>query len=137
MTTITTSTRDRAVPLHLALGALLIAVAWPLAWSGLEPWSHYTFFPLWLGYILAVDGVSTRGVENFYRLLENKANRVVTLLVNSRPDRTGAREERVRPISKETNVRYLDWVQSRREMVDRPGRIAGRTGRSGCDTLFV
>ncbi|HEU4522010.1 MAG TPA: PDZ domain-containing protein, partial [Thermoanaerobaculia bacterium] len=93
-------------------------------------------------YILAVDGSSTKGVDNFYKLLENKANRVVTLLVNSRPDTTGAREERVRPITQETNVRYLDWVQSRREMVDRlsGGRIGyihlPNTAREGNEQLF-
>lgn len=69
-------------------------------------------------YILAVDGVSTKGVDNFYRLLENKANRVVTLLVNARPDTTGAHSERVRPVKKETNLRYLDWVESRRRYVE-------------------
>ncbi|HEX6178131.1 MAG TPA: PDZ domain-containing protein, partial [Thermoanaerobaculia bacterium] len=93
-------------------------------------------------FIIAVDGVSTKGVDNFYRLLENKANRVVTLTVNSTPSATGAREERVRPIAKETNVRYLDWVQSRREMVDRlsNGRIGyihlPNTGREGNEELF-
>ena len=93
-------------------------------------------------YILAVDGKSTKGVENFYKLLENKANRVVTLRVSSRPDTAGAREERVRPITQETNVRYLDWVQSRREMVDRlsGGRIGyihlPNTAREGNEQLF-
>jgi tricorn protease len=76
-------------------------------------------------YILAVDGVPTRGVDNFYRLLENKADRVVTLTVNSTPSTAGARQERVRPVKKETNLRYLDWVQSRREYVEKAsgGRI--------------
>jgi tricorn protease len=76
-------------------------------------------------YILAVDGTSTKGVDNFYRLMENKANRVVTLLVNSKADTLGAREEHVRPITKETNLRYLDWVASRRAYVDKAsgGRI--------------
>ncbi|HEX7808523.1 MAG TPA: PDZ domain-containing protein, partial [Thermoanaerobaculia bacterium] len=76
-------------------------------------------------YILAVDGISTKGVDNFYRLLENKANRVVTLLVNSKPDTAGARSERVRPVKKETNLRYLDWVESRRRYVEKAsnGRI--------------
>ena len=69
-------------------------------------------------FILAVDGTPTKGVDNFYRLMENKANRVTTLLVNSKPDTTGAREERVRPVAKETNLRYLDWVKSRREYVE-------------------
>ncbi|HYI12412.1 MAG TPA: PDZ domain-containing protein [Thermoanaerobaculia bacterium] len=76
-------------------------------------------------YILAVDGVSTKGVDNFYRLLENKADRVVTLLVNSTPSTTGARTENVRPVKKETNLRYLDWVASRRAYVEKAsgGRI--------------
>ncbi len=76
-------------------------------------------------YILAVDGATTKGVDNFYRLLENKANRIVTLLVNSKPEPAGAREEKVRPTSKETDLRYLDWVDSRRALVDKlsGGRI--------------
>lgn len=93
-------------------------------------------------YILAVDGTPTRGVENFYRLLENKAGRVVTLLVNSRPDATGAREEKVRPVKQENNLRYLDWVQSRREYVDKMsgGRIGyihlPNTAQEGNRELF-
>lgn len=76
-------------------------------------------------YILEVDGVSTRGVENFYELLQNKADRVVALLVNDRPSASGAHVERVRPVESETNLRYLAWVQSRREIVERAsgGRI--------------
>lgn len=76
-------------------------------------------------YILAVDGTTTKGVDNFYRLLENKADRVVTLLVNSTPSTTGARSEMVRPIKQEHNLRYLDWVASRRAYVEKAsnGRI--------------
>jgi tricorn protease len=76
-------------------------------------------------YILAVDGVSTKGVQNFYSLLENKADRVVTLTVNSTASTTGARTERVRPVKRETNLRYLEWVQSRRDYVTKAsnGRI--------------
>lgn len=93
-------------------------------------------------YILAIDGVSTRGVDNFYRLLENKAGRVVSLLVSSRPDPNGAHEEKVRPVPKETNLRYLDWVRSRRAMVDKAsgGRIGyihlPNTGAEGNRELF-
>jgi tricorn protease len=70
-------------------------------------------------YILAVDGASaaTGRVPNFFQLLQNKANRAVTLLVNDRPDPKGARTERVRPVRNEQNLRYLDWVISNRERV--------------------
>ncbi len=93
-------------------------------------------------YILAVDGVPTKGVDNFYRLLENKADRVVTLLVNGTASTTGAREEKVRPIRKETNLRYLDWVASRRAYVEKAsgGRIGymhlPNTGQEGNRELF-
>jgi tricorn protease len=93
-------------------------------------------------YILAVDGISTKGVDNFYRLLENKADRVVTLLVNGSNSTTGAREEKVRPIRKETNLRYLDWVASRRAYVEKAsgGRIGymhlPNTGQEGNRELF-
>lgn len=52
------STRSRRSPAHLLAGIALIAVAWPLAWFGPSPYAHYTFFPLWLGYILTVDGIT-------------------------------------------------------------------------------
>jgi tricorn protease len=68
--------------------------------------------------ILSVDGESTRGVPNFYRLLENTADRTVVLRVNDEPTTEGSREARVRPVPRETNLRYLDWVRSRRERVD-------------------
>ena len=76
--------------------------------------------------ILAVDGRTTRGVKNFYELLEGKAARVVTLTLNDRPDAAGSREERVRPVRSESNLRYLDWIQSRRALVDRLS--GGRVG---------
>ncbi len=66
--------------------------------------------------ILAVDGFPTRGVENFYQLLEGRADRVVELRVQSGdgPERV----ERVRPIRSETSLRYRDWVEERRRRVD-------------------
>ncbi len=75
--------------------------------------------------ILAVDGQPVTTAENFYRFLEGKAGRVVTLRVNGRPVDDGARDEKVRPIRQETNLRYLDWVLDRRRRVEEAsgGRI--------------
>jgi tricorn protease len=93
-------------------------------------------------YVLAVDGRSTRGVKNFYELLEGKGDRVVTLKINGRPDTAGARDERVRPIKSESNLRYLDWVESRQALVDKlsGGRIgyihAPNTAVEGNRELF-
>jgi tricorn protease len=76
-------------------------------------------------YILAVDGVPASEVENFYQLLENKADRMVELLVNDTPSREGARTVRVTAIASEQQLRYVDWVRQKRELVDRlsGGRI--------------
>ncbi len=77
MTIVTTRNRTRAIPPQLPVGLALIAIAWPLAWFGSTPWSSYTFFPLWLGYILTVDGITviradssllTRGPRRFAML---------------------------------------------------------------------
>jgi tricorn protease len=93
-------------------------------------------------FILAVDGRSTRDVKNFYELLEGKGDRVVTLKLNNRPDAAGARDERVRPVKSESNLRYLDWVESRQALVDKlsGGRIgyihAPNTATEGNRELF-
>ena len=69
-------------------------------------------------YILAVNGRSTKDVDNIYALLENTADEWVELSLNDRPVAAGARTVMVRPIAQETNLRYLDWVASRRAMAD-------------------
>ena len=68
-------------------------------------------------FILAVDGVSTRGVDNFYRLLENKGDRVVQLTLNDRPAERGSRVEHVKTVTSEVQLRYLDWVTNNRRKV--------------------
>ncbi len=39
---------------------MLIGVAWPTSWLQLQPLAEYSFFPLWLGYILIVDALVLR-----------------------------------------------------------------------------
>ena len=76
-------------------------------------------------YILAVDGRSVRGVKNFYELLEGKGDRAVALKLSDRPDVAGSHDERVRPVKNESNLRYLDWVESQQALVEKlsGGRI--------------
>jgi hypothetical protein len=42
------------------LGLLLLSVCWPLNWALPGMRTAYLFFPLWLGYILTVDGMVLR-----------------------------------------------------------------------------
>ena len=45
---------------HGIFGLALIAVAWPASWLHLQPLAEYSFFPLWLGYILVIDALVLR-----------------------------------------------------------------------------
>ena len=76
-------------------------------------------------FITAVDGVDTRTVKNFYQLLQGKGGQKVDLTINARAQATGGRQVRVKTLTSEFNLRYADWVSSRRAMVDRlsNGRI--------------
>ncbi len=68
-------------------------------------------------YILAIDGVDLTGDENPYRMLRNKADRPVALLVNSSAKKKDARNVTFEPISSERSLRYLEWVVGNREKV--------------------
>jgi len=48
----------RQFPLHGWLGLALAAAAWALNWSFPGVRTHLLFFPMWLGYCLAVDGLT-------------------------------------------------------------------------------
>ncbi|MEL7059093.1 MAG: PDZ domain-containing protein [Acidobacteriota bacterium] len=70
-------------------------------------------------FLISIDGEPLTTDDNPYRLLEGKANALVTLEVSDRPQSEGAREVIVRTIGSETNLRYIDWVKSRLALVDR------------------
>lgn len=53
---VTTNRTARVTP-HLAIGVILVAIWWTIDWLHLRPISDFYFFPLWLGYILTVDGL--------------------------------------------------------------------------------
>lgn len=69
-------------------------------------------------YLIAVDGQQVPTSENPYRFLENTLGRTLTLLVNDRPVAKGARKVTVRPVKSETQLRFLDWIERRRAIVD-------------------
>lgn len=76
-------------------------------------------------FLISVDGVDARSVQNVYALFEGKADRVVEIGIAASPDPSKSRPLRVRLQKTERWLRYLDWVQSRRALVDRlsGGRI--------------
>ncbi|HYV00155.1 MAG TPA: PDZ domain-containing protein [Pyrinomonadaceae bacterium] len=77
-------------------------------------------------YVLAVDGEELKGTDDIYRLLRNKADNPVSLTVNKTPSLEGARIVSYRPITDESNLIYLDWVDRNRRKVDQA--TGGRVG---------
>ena len=77
-------------------------------------------------YVLAINGEELTANDDPYRLLRNRADGPVQLTVNKQPDPTGARTVSYRPITDETSLIYLDWVnRNRRKVAEMTG---GRVG---------
>ncbi len=77
-------------------------------------------------YVLAIDGEELKANDDPYRLLRNKADNPVQLTLNSRPTMEGARNVSYRPITDESNLIYLDWIEANRRRVSEA--TSGRVG---------
>lgn len=71
------------LPYRFWIGLALIACWWPIAWLQIRPFSDNYFFPLWLGYILTVDGLVFRRTET--SLMARSGWRFVPLFILSVP----------------------------------------------------
>jgi len=76
-------------------------------------------------YIISIDGVSTKEMENIYSSLVDKAGKQVTLMVNSSASESGAKKNVVIPIDDEQPLYYYTWVQNNIEKVNKAtnGRV--------------
>jgi tricorn protease len=66
-------------------------------------------------YLIEVAGVPAGADESFGDALAGRVGEPVSILVNERPTREGARRILVRPMGSEFRLRYLDWVARRRQ----------------------
>ncbi len=93
------------LPLHGWIGLSLIGIFWALNWTLTGPRTHWGFFPLWLGYCLAIDGLV------FWRtgtsLLTRSPRKYVELFLVSAP---------VWWIFELLNLRTQNWTYSGAEM---------------------
>jgi tricorn protease len=96
-------------------------------------WSNQVFPPL-AGpgidvregdYLLEVDGSEITADRSIYAYFQGLAERQVRLTFSDRPSDGARREVVVTPISDERSLRYLDWVEHNRRLVDEAseGRI--------------
>lgn len=76
-------------------------------------------------YLISLNGSEVTLKDNPYRFLENTVGKTVSITVNSAPTAEGAKEFQIKPIASELSLFYLDWVRTRRAMVDKlsGGRI--------------
>ena len=68
---------------QIAIGLAINVPSWLVAWFGPEPARFHTFFPLWLGFVIAIDGLTRlmTGTSLFQRL----GRRVIALFLVSFP----------------------------------------------------
>lgn len=69
--------------LQLSIGLLLIALFWFASWAHLGIVGEYSFFPIWLGYILTVDGLV--GLRGRASILARDTGSFAALFVLSAP----------------------------------------------------
>ncbi|MGM0408636.1 MAG: S41 family peptidase, partial [Bacteroidota bacterium] len=69
-------------------------------------------------YIISLNGYDLTTATNPYKYMENTIGKVIEITVNNKPTSDGARTYQIKPIKSELQLFYLDWVESRRKMVD-------------------
>jgi tricorn protease len=69
-------------------------------------------------YLIAVNGQEVRYPVSPYQYFEKTVKKQVKLKVNDKPTSEGAREVTVKPTDSEYMLRYVDWVETKRKMVD-------------------
>jgi tricorn protease len=77
-------------------------------------------------YLLAIEGEDLTADKNPYQVLRYKADHPIELTVNSKPSAKDARKVTIEPITDETNLRYLAWVEANRKRVS--DATGGRVG---------
>ncbi len=77
-------------------------------------------------YLLAFDGVELNDAMDIYLELEGKAGRQVKVKIGPTPDGVGSREVIVVPIANDFGLRFRDWAEGNRRVIDKA--TGGRVG---------
>jgi len=70
-------------------------------------------------YLISINGHNINTTINPYMYLENTIGKTIEITVNSKPTADGARSYNIKPIASELELFYLNWVETRRAMVDK------------------
>ncbi len=69
-------------------------------------------------FIVAVNGVTTKGMNDIYESLVNTAGKQVELSLNSKAEAAGARRVLVVPVGSEASLYYYNWVTDNTKKVN-------------------
>ncbi|MDR4988142.1 MAG: S41 family peptidase [Bacteroidales bacterium] len=69
-------------------------------------------------YLIRIEGHDITTAVNPYMFLEDRVDKATRIMVNNRPDDIGARTYTIHPVSSELDLIHLDWVNTRRAIVD-------------------
>ncbi len=69
-------------------------------------------------YLLKVNGVEVFAAKNIYSYFQDLAKKQITITVNDKPTLEGAKEYTVETLSGEFRLRYQNWVETNRRIVD-------------------
>jgi tricorn protease len=77
-------------------------------------------------YVLAIDGQEVGAGENYWRVLNHALNEYVRIRVADSPNGSDSRELRIKTVTSLRNIKYEEWVERNRELVEREseGKIA-------------
>tara|TARA_E500000318_G_C3568384_1_gene216716 strand:+ start:3679 stop:6957 length:3279 start_codon:yes stop_codon:yes gene_type:complete len=70
-------------------------------------------------YLMVVNGTPLTADQNIYELLAQTADRTINITVNGTPSMANAKMVTVKPVANEYQLRYMDWIESNRDKVDK------------------
>lgn len=91
------------------------------------PWDKTKMSPLAIAglnvnegdFIIAINGIETKTVDNIYKLLVNTAGKPTELLINTTPSIINAKKIIVEPLKSEADLYYFQWVTQNIEYVNK------------------
>ncbi len=70
-------------------------------------------------FIIAVNGQTTKEMNDIYASLVGKSGTTVEISVNSLPSESGARKVLIQPIANESELYYYNWVHDNIDKVNK------------------
>ncbi len=69
-------------------------------------------------YVMSINGEDVTTKDDIYKFLRHAGDAPVIMMLNSSPSLSGARKVSYRPVTHESDLFYLDWVDRNRRLVD-------------------